>query len=55
MTKITIVEDDKAIRDMYRFKLEAEGYEISLAEDGKIGKEVIANVKHDLLFLDIKL
>ncbi len=55
MTKITIVEDDKAIRDMYRFKLEAEGYEISLAEDGNIGKEVIANVRPDLILLDIKM
>lgn len=55
MTKITIVEDDKAIRDMYRYKLEAEGYEISEAEDGKIGKEIIEKEKPDLVLLDIKM
>lgn len=55
MYEITIVEDDKAIREMYRHKLQAEGYSVSVAEDGKIAKAVLEEVKPDLVLLDIKM
>ena len=53
--KITIVEDETPIRNMYKYKLEAAGYEVSIAIDGKDGIEVIGREKPDLVLLDIKM
>lgn len=52
---ITIVEDDTAIRDLYRFKLDGEGYNVSVAIDGLQALEVIEREKPDLILLDIRL
>lgn len=52
---ITIVEDDKAIRDLYVFKLEAQGYKVSTAADGLQALQVLEEVKPDLILLDIRL
>ena len=54
-TKITIVEDDRAIAHMYRFKLESEGYLVSLAYDGEEGLSVIESIKPELILLDLKM
>ena len=35
MVKVAIVEDDLAIAQMYRFKFEAEGYEVETADNGR--------------------
>lgn len=52
---ITVVEDDTPIREMYEFKLRAEGYNVSTAADGLQGLEVIEKVRPDLILLDIKM
>ncbi len=53
--KITIVEDEIAIRDMYKLKLDALGYDVSTANDGASALHVLEHVKPDLILLDIKL
>ena len=53
--KIAIVEDDQAISQMYRFKFEAEGYEVETAENGKLGVELIENMKPDIVLLDLMM
>jgi DNA-binding response OmpR family regulator len=53
--KITIVEDDAPIRNMYKQKLIASGYDISTAQDGKEALKVLEAVKPDLILLDIKM
>jgi DNA-binding response OmpR family regulator len=53
--KITIVEDDEPIREMYRMKLEAKGYEVSTANDGASALHVLEHEKPDLILLDIRL
>lgn len=53
--KITIVEDDAPIREMYKLKLVALGYDVSTANDGASALHVIEHVKPDLILLDIKL
>jgi DNA-binding response OmpR family regulator len=55
MTKIAIVEDDAAICQMYRMKFEAEGYEVETAENGKLGLELIAHFKPDIILLDLMM
>lgn len=53
--KIAIVEDDQAISQMYRFKFEAEDYEVETAENGKLGLELIEKMKPDIVLLDLMM
>lgn len=55
MSKIAIVEDDVAISQMYRIKFEAEGYEVETAENGKIGLQLIEDMKPDIVLLDLMM
>jgi two-component system phosphate regulon response regulator PhoB len=55
MPKIAIIEDDQAISQMYRFKFEAEGYQVDTAENGKLGLELIENMKPDIILLDLMM
>jgi DNA-binding response OmpR family regulator len=55
MKKIAIIEDDQAISQMYRMKFENDGYEVETAENGKIGLELIKNMKPDIILLDIMM
>ncbi|MCF7845453.1 MAG: response regulator [Candidatus Pacebacteria bacterium] len=53
MKKIIIVEDEEVLRNLLKKKLENEGYEVEVAEDGEIGIEKIRETKFDLILLDI--
>ena len=57
MKKIAIIEDDMAIRQMYRIKLESnsDDFEVITAENGAIGLELIKNNTPDLVLLDLKM
>lgn len=55
MAKIAIIEDDQAISQMYRFKFEGEGYEVETADNGKLGLELVENMKPDIILLDIMM
>lgn len=55
MTKIAIIEDDQAISQMYRIKFEAEGYEVEIAENGKLGLELIEKFRPDIVLLDLMM
>jgi len=53
--KILLIEDDDAIREMYRIKFEASGIDVKIAEDGTEGLRIARKFKPDLLLLDIKI
>jgi two-component system alkaline phosphatase synthesis response regulator PhoP len=57
MKKILIVEDEEHIYNGLKFNLELEGYEIEIAKDGLIAKDLLfkKNIKFDLIILDIML
>src|ERR1051325_5548970 len=55
MAKVAIVEDDKAISQMYRIKFEAEGYEVETAENGKLGLELAEKMRPDIILLDLMM
>ncbi len=55
MPKIAIIEDDQAISQMYRFKFEAEGYDVNTAENGRLGLELAENMKPDIILLDLMM
>ncbi len=55
MTKIAIIEDDPTINQMYRMKFEAEGFDVGLASNGKIGIEMVKEFGPDLILLDLNM
>jgi len=55
MAKIAIIEDDIALADMYKLKLETAGYKVMVAYDGKAGLEMISKDTPDLVLLDLML
>lgn len=55
MQKILVVEDEKAIANLIKMNLDAEGYHCTCAYDGKSGADYIERESFDLILLDIML
>ena len=55
MSKILIIDDERAIRRALKEILEYEGYEVHEAEQGKEGLEKALQTTYDLVFCDIKM
>lgn len=55
MTKIAIIEDDSVINQMYRIKFEAEGFDVQVADNGKVGIELVKKFQPDIVLLDIQM
>ena len=55
MIKITIIEDDPTISQMYRMKFESDGFEVRLAANGQIGVEVVEKFQPDIILLDLQM
>ena len=53
--KVAIIEDDQAISQMYRFKFEAEGYDVQTAENGILGLQLTESMKPDIILLDLMM
>jgi DNA-binding response OmpR family regulator len=54
-TKIAIIEDDPVISQMYRMKFEAEGYDVQMAANGRIGVELVEKMHPDIILLDLRM
>ncbi len=55
MSKILIVEDEKAIADIVAFNLLREGYETEVVYDGDNGLKQALSGEYDLMLLDVML
>ena len=55
MEKILIVEDDSGISDFVKAELDHEGFETTLAADGRVALEVFESFNPDLILLDVML
>ena len=53
--RVLFVEDDPDVGEMYKLKLELDGYEVELATDGEMALEVARRSLPDIIFLDIRL
>jgi DNA-binding response OmpR family regulator len=53
MQKIFIIEDDEIVAEIYKDKLQAEGYDVEVAHDGESGYLRLKTFKPDLLLLDM--
>ncbi len=52
---VLFIEDDPDIAQMYKLKLQVDGYGVTIAADGKEGLRQARDTKPDLIFLDIRL
>lgn len=55
MNKILIIEDEKILSEMYRFKFAKEGYEVINATEVEEGLRLAEENSPDLIILDILL
>jgi DNA-binding NtrC family response regulator len=55
MSKILVIDDEKAIRNTLKDVLEYEKYEVDLAEDGMKGLEMFSANSYDVVLCDIKM
>lgn len=55
MSKILVVDDEKAIVDILKFNLQREGYNVVTASNGEEGLQVFEREKPDLVLLDIMM
>jgi DNA-binding response OmpR family regulator len=52
---VLFIEDDPAVAEMYKLKLELDGYRVSVAKSGEEGLDVAQQLLPDIVFLDIRL
>jgi DNA-binding response OmpR family regulator len=52
---VLFIEDDAAVAEMYRLKLELDGYTVKVASDGEEGLGLAKANPPDIVFLDIRL
>jgi CheY-like chemotaxis protein len=53
--RVLLVEDDAALAQMYRIKLERDGYTVRVAGDGEAALRLLEDELPDLIFLDVRL
>ena len=53
--RVLFVEDDPTVAQMYRLKLELDGYQVIMAKDGEEGLRLAEEIEPDIIFLDIRL
>ena len=55
MSKIMVVEDDAALREIYSIRIAAEGYDVVTAGDGEEALAVAVKEKPDLILSDVMM
>ena len=53
--RVLFVEDDPSVSQMYKLKLELDGYSVTVAEDGETALSLAPDMQPDIVFLDIRL
>ena len=55
MTRVLIVDDEPAVRAALDRALRLDGYEITLAADGREALDSLADTRHDAVVLDVAM
>jgi two-component system response regulator RpaA len=53
--RVLFVEDDPSVAQMYKLKLELDGYDVEVVSDGEKALEVARHLPPEIIFLDIRL
>jgi two-component system, sensor histidine kinase and response regulator len=51
--KILIIEDDRYISKMYQLKLSLDGFDVQVADNGRIGVDKVREFRPDIILTDI--
>ena len=54
-SKVLVVEDNQDEAKLIQMLLSQEGYQVSLANNGKVGLEMVGSFKPDLIILDVMM
>ena len=54
-SKILIVEDEKALSEVYKMLLDQAGYEVAVADNGEIALGMVDDFNPDLILLDLRM
>jgi CheY-like chemotaxis protein len=52
---VLFAEDDRSVAQMYKLKLELDGYRVDVASDGEAAVEMASRELPDIIFLDVRL
>ncbi len=55
MSKILVVDDEKALRDVLEDILKSQGYSVRLAKDGQEAIDLLEEEAFDLILLDVMM
>lgn len=55
MVKLILIEDDPGVRDYFKSVVSRMGYELSAAEDGPSGLQLIENQPADVIMTDLNM
>ena len=55
VVRVLFIEDDPAVAEMYKLKLELDGYTVTVAKDGEEGLQLANEAPPDIIFLDTRL
>lgn len=55
LVDVLLIEDDRDTLEMYKTKLEMDGYKVHVAYDGEEGLRRATDLRPDIIFLDIRL
>jgi DNA-binding response OmpR family regulator len=55
IVRVLFIEDDQAVAEMYRIKLELDGYAVEIVPDGEKALRIATDNPPDIVFLDIRL
>ncbi len=53
--RVLLVEDDRSVAQMYKLKLELDGYRVDVAYDGETAVDMANTETPDIIFLDVRL
>src|SRR5258708_1557305 len=53
--KVVLIEDDPTVAAMYSYRLEIDGYTVTIAADGEAGLRLATETQPDLIYLDLRL
>jgi len=53
--RVLVIDDEDATLTMFRLFLTAYGYDVAVAENGRIGIELVRTLKPDIVFTDLKM
>ena len=52
--RILVIEDEKAICEVFMIVLKSEGFDVNIADNGKLAEEMIKEKDYDLIIVDIR-